>query len=198
MTAAAAYHQGATLQLLVNSEFFIWEILLTHQLGSVPYPSYPALCHDDTTFHGGTDYGEHHATSVKNMRSELRIRRATHSSIFAIESWEVVWARAQSCGHEWQHIRYRALVACLGAYSELRVCGGPGGGVLGEVLKDVSGKVLGRDLGQILVAVFGDVFAEVHWEVLDVVFGDVFEEALGTVLGEDLGEVAVDVEGAVL
>ena len=27
---------------------------MTHLLGSIPYPNFPALCHDDTTFDGGT------------------------------------------------------------------------------------------------------------------------------------------------
>ena len=76
MTGAVAHQQGATLQLLVNSKFSIWEILLIHQFGSVPYPSYPALCHDDTTFHGSTDYGEHHATLVKHRYDTLNVYSA--------------------------------------------------------------------------------------------------------------------------
>ena len=47
-----------------------------HQLGNVPYPSYPALCREDTTFHGGTAYGEHHATSITNMRFTKHVKNA--------------------------------------------------------------------------------------------------------------------------
>ena len=58
------YQQGATLWLIVKSKFSIWELVLTQQLRSIPYPNFPALCHDDTTFQGGTDYGEYHGTMV--------------------------------------------------------------------------------------------------------------------------------------
>ena len=48
-----------------------------HPLGSIPYPSFPALCHDDTTFHGGTDYGEYHATSVTQLLVAKHVQRAS-------------------------------------------------------------------------------------------------------------------------
>ena len=65
---ADPYQQGGALQLIANSKFSIWEFLLAHPLGCFPYPSFPALCHDDTTFHEGTECDEQHATSVTDMR----------------------------------------------------------------------------------------------------------------------------------
>ena len=44
-----------------TSKFSIWEFFFVQPLGSVPYPSFPALCRADITFHGSTDYGEHRA-----------------------------------------------------------------------------------------------------------------------------------------
>ena len=42
-------------------QIFNLGVLFVQPLGSVPYPSFPALCRADITFHGSTDYGEHHA-----------------------------------------------------------------------------------------------------------------------------------------
>ena len=57
-------------------QFFNLGVHFLHQHGNVPYPSYPALCHDDTTFHGGTDYGEHHAASVTQLRFNTNVKIA--------------------------------------------------------------------------------------------------------------------------
>ena len=53
---------------MVNSKFSIWEFLFTYLLGRVPFPSFPALCYDDTAFHGATDCGEHAGKTFENAR----------------------------------------------------------------------------------------------------------------------------------
>ena len=40
-------------------QIFNLGVLFIQPLGGVPYPSSPALCRADITFHGSTDYGEH-------------------------------------------------------------------------------------------------------------------------------------------
>ena len=42
-------------------QIFNLVVVVVQPLRSVPYPSSPALCRADITFHGSTDYGEHRA-----------------------------------------------------------------------------------------------------------------------------------------
>ena len=59
---------GCHSKAVGNVRFSIWDFLLTYLLGRFPYPSFPALCHDDTAFHGATDCGEHAGKTFENAR----------------------------------------------------------------------------------------------------------------------------------
>ena len=64
-----------------NFQIFNLGFYLTHQIGTIPRPSFPALCHDDTTFHGGPDDGEAPSCDInKRMMRQVFVTPALRVS----------------------------------------------------------------------------------------------------------------------